>query len=775
MNRRACRVAIVARSLMIAIAGFVGVPAEAELSVSWIHDYNSNGNGYPIGVPLPARTLSLTIDDGPGALTLPIGQLLHDRGIRATFFVNGNRFAGNEAALDAIAELNHQIGNHTETHFRLTDDPTRAPQEVRAVMRRIEHYLGNGFHPFRPPYAQWNAAVHTALASDEFDIIAGPFWHEIAGPDYACLNAGLTPALCAGDDIARLLARPNRNGTIILHEHVEVGYPSYHFEVVEALLDRIAALPGQPYVWVPLDAIPGVVGGLSAGPMALWSAAFSDAAGFAASAYSATLRAGDVDGDGDDDVCARQANGVVCALSDGATLGAATLWSTTFSDAAGFNQLALAATLQLADVNGDGAADLCMRAITGLVCETSNGVSGFDASLWGSVDFADAAGFGSDESRYRSLRMADVNGDARADVCARDGAGVRCALAMEDGFAPASSWSARLGDGEGFGAPEYGATLALGDLDGDGRADLCVRASSGISCGLSDGGSFADPTSWLHPTYTDAEGWIARSRFLSLRLGDIDGDGKADVCGRNATGVECARSDGVRFRDIRYTVNTNFLDAQGWDTETRGPTLLLAHLDGTGATSVCGRAAAGLVCHRAPLDLDHDGFGDPRDNCPELANPAQEDVDADGIGDLCEPACLNGIDDDGDGNIDFPADPGCSDALDDAERSASLACDDGIDNDGDGMIDWPSDPGCRDLAISLEDPACQDGIDNDGDGSVDFDGGASRNGGVPLAAPDPHCGGIASGLLERHPTCGLGVELVFVLPLLIALRSRSQI
>ena len=43
-----------------------------------------------------------------------------------------------------------------------------------------------------------------------------------------------------------------------------------------------------------------------------------------------------------------------------------------------------------------------------------------------------------------------------------------------------------------------------------------------------------------------------------------------------------------------------------------------------------------------PLDSDSDGVFDPLDNCPLIANPGQEDVDASGRGDLCDalpPGC----------------------------------------------------------------------------------------------------------------------------------------
>jgi hypothetical protein len=74
--------------------------------------------------------------------------------------------------------------------------------------------------------------------------------------------------------------------------------------------------------------------------------------------------------------------------------------------------------------------------------------------------------------------------------------------------------------------------------------------------------------------------------------------------------------------------------------------------------------------------------------------------------------------------------------------------------------------------ITLFNPAaCGDGFDNDTDGLIDFDGGAQYNGGVPLTAPDPQCQGDA-WRRERTRSCGLGFELVLLVPVLAALRRR---
>lgn len=135
--------------------------------------------------------------------------------------------------------------------------------------------------------------------------------------------------------------------------------------------------------------------------------------------------------------------------------------------------------------------------------------------------------------------------------------------------------------------------------------------------------------------------------------------------------------------------------------------------------------------------------------------------------------CANGIDDDGDGAVDFPDDTGCLSADDPDEREATVACDDGLDNDGDGAIDFPADPGCVVPAGITEAPACQDGIDNDGDTGIDFDGGASANGGVPLAAADPQCSEPYLAF-EKMTTCGTGFELLPLLVVLDRLRRRRR-
>ena len=73
-----------------------------------------------------------------------------------------------------------------------------------------------------------------------------------------------------------------------------------------------------------------------------------------------------------------------------------------------------------------------------------------------------------------------------------------------------------------------------------------------------------------------------------------------------------------------------------------------------------------------------------------------------------KPECSDGVDNDGDGKIDYPDDPGCIAPQQDNETDdcpsgpACPQCSNGKDDDGNGLTDYPNDPGCTSAADPTE-------------------------------------------------------------------------
>jgi hypothetical protein len=110
--------------------------------------------------------------------------------------------------------------------------------------------------------------------------------------------------------------------------------------------------------------------------------------------------------------------------------------------------------------------------------------------------------------------------------------------------------------------------------------------------------------------------------------------------------------------------------------------------------------------------------------------------------------CSDGIDNDGDGFIDFPADIGCTSPGDNSETNPVFAqCQDGVDNDGDLLRDYPLDPQCTNPSDNSENGGlfqCNDGLDNDGDTQIDL--------------ADADCGGSSNGREVTLMACQDGLD-----------------
>ncbi|HET7000794.1 MAG TPA: FG-GAP-like repeat-containing protein [Puia sp.] len=270
----------------------------------------------------------------------------------------------------------------------------------------------------------------------------------------------------------------------------------------------------------------------------VWSDEFSDMKGWGAAEYHSTIRWADVNGDRKADLIIRGPEGISVALSTGNGFEQSTLWTNYFSDDSSRpwkKVVGYSGTLCAGDVNGDGLADIVVRGPEGIYVSLSSSSSFIKPALWTS-EFSDQATIAWKEAKYSStFQLADVNGDGRADLIVRGPRGIMVSLSTGNGFQQASLWSTLFSDGHGWGKDEsfYGA-IRLGDVNGDEMADLIVRAKDGVHVLLSNGHGFLEDMLWYHSNYAD------HYQNNTLQVADINGDHRSDFILRSKDGIDGA-------------------------------------------------------------------------------------------------------------------------------------------------------------------------------------------------------------------------------------------
>lgn len=185
------------------------------------------------------------------------------------------------------------------------------------------------------------------------------------------------------------------------------------------------------------------------------------------------------------------------------------------------------------DLDGDGVADIVAGAGPGGGPRVTarDGVTGVQAASFFAFDPAFRGGV--------SVATGDVTGDGRADIVAGAGAGGGAHVRVFDG-----TTLQQVQAFQAFSAGTFAINVAAGDVDGDGRADIIVGAGAGAgpSVKVFSGRNGAEITSFL------AFG-SAFTGGVSVAAGDFDGDGRADI----VTAASSA-SSGVRIYTASQTL-----------------------------------------------------------------------------------------------------------------------------------------------------------------------------------------------------------------------------
>jgi peptidoglycan/xylan/chitin deacetylase (PgdA/CDA1 family) len=118
------------------------------------------GSGINRTAPGAGKTVALTFDDGPGASTAAIMQILRNAGVPATFFNIGVNETVRPSLVQDEANQGFLLGSHTWDHPDMTtlSSTAQASQMDRASSEQIS-LVGSAPCVFRPPYGAYNSTT----------------------------------------------------------------------------------------------------------------------------------------------------------------------------------------------------------------------------------------------------------------------------------------------------------------------------------------------------------------------------------------------------------------------------------------------------------------------------------------------------------------------------------------------------------------------------------------------------------------------------------------
>jgi hypothetical protein len=279
---------------------------------------------------------------------------------------------------------------------------------------------------------------------------------------------------------------------------------------------------------------------------------------------------GDVNGDGRDDIVGFGNNATYVSLSTGTAFGTPTSWISGYGVTAGGWTSQDRYPRMLGDVNGDGKDDIVAFGNAGTYVSLSNGTRFGSPALWIGNFGAVAGAWTSQNVTPRTV--ADVNGDGRADIVGFGNAGAYVSLSTGTRFSAPVLWIGNFGAVAGAWTTQDQFPRMVADVNNDGRADIVGFGNTAVSVSLSTGTSFAAPRTWISGYGPGSGGWTSQDALPRL-VADMTGDGRADLVAFGSTYVFVARSNGSRF-----TTATQWMSGYGpnggWTSQNLMPRLL---------------------------------------------------------------------------------------------------------------------------------------------------------------------------------------------------------
>jgi predicted transcriptional regulator len=202
-------------------------------------------------------------------------------------------------------------------------------------------------------------------------------------------------------------------------------------------------------------------------------------------------------------------------------------------------------------------------------------------------------------ARYHTIQTADIDGDGQDELLGRSAGGmVAYRFDVTNNVWGPLVLSGPFSDAEGWNVPEYYGTIQAADIDGDGRDELLGRGAGGMEVYRFDVANNVWQPLILSGPFSDAEGWNAPQYYGTIQAADIDGDGRDELLGRGPEGMQAYRFDMVNSTWQTMVSSGPFADSGGWGEQTYVGTIQTADVDGDGQDEVLGRGPEGMVAYR---------------------------------------------------------------------------------------------------------------------------------------------------------------------------------